>query len=161
MVVLPLATGLLATSASAQAAPDEELVKAARRAARVVEARARTKGASVMGPDFTGAWAGRYVYVRSASTCPSPISGFLFRHLLRQNYFTAILLTSHDGAFAGVSQDRGRRVAFGKTVSTRGGPANIAVIYTNLGKDGATVTTGYGLNVAGCTVVFGAVGIRQ
>jgi hypothetical protein len=114
------------------------------------------------GPNFSGWWAGQYVRVQTNCLgAPSP-TGFLFRHILRQDGGFASLATSHDGPFQGRSRDKGRRLEFVKRIPVQGGSCNVAVVYKDLAKNGRTTGTGYAVSCSnGCQVGYVANAIRN
>jgi len=121
----------------------------------------KTKRLAAKSPDYTGFWAGRFV--PAGSTCTGRVDSFLFRHSLYQQGGSALLSTSHDGTFSGQSRDKGRRIEFGKTFSSRYGPLEVAVFYKNLSKNRRVTGIGYVMYYQNYDCYFGYVanGIRQ
>lgn len=142
---------------------DDDLLRIrALRAARKVARMTTPPEVSAKGnTNFGGIWGGRYVFAPGASNCGSRLSSFQFRHLFGTRGSSGYMNTNHDGEFFGRSRDKGRRWEFGKSVSSGGRRAVVAVVYHSLARNGNSAGTAYVLSISGgCTVTYVANAVR-
>lgn len=141
----------------ADASADDELLRGrALRLARKMAGASKSGDVNALkNTNFDGVWGGRYSYSSRLSTCSSSLSGFNFQHVFVTRGGSGFLSTNHDGDFRGRSRDKGRRWEFVKTMTVGGRPAALAVVYSNLARNGNTAGTGVVLSISGgCLITY-------
>jgi hypothetical protein len=110
---------------------------------------------------FDGVWGGRYSYSSRLSTCSNRVSGFNFQHVFLTRKGSGFLSTNDAGDLTGRSRDKGRRWEFQRRITAGGRPAELAIVYGNLSRNGNTATTIFLLNIqGGCLFGYQATAVR-